>query len=52
MTHAVGTDGNFGLPGRGPICGKRFFPLDSLLWWGWVGEGCTSHLVPGLRPSR
>ena len=31
--------------------GKRFFPLDSLLWWGCVGEGCTSCGIPGLRPS-
>ena len=32
--------------------GKRFFPLDSLLWWDWVGGGCTSYGIPGLRPSH
>ena len=32
--------------------GKRFFPLDSLLWWGCVGGGCTSYGIPGLRPSQ
>ena len=31
--------------------GKSFFPLDSLLWWDWVGGGCTSYGIPGLRPS-
>ena len=25
---------------------------DPLLWWGGVGGGCTSHLIPGLRPSH
>ena len=44
--HFLGRNG-----GKNPR-GKRFFPLDSLLWWGCVGEGCTSHLVPGLRPPR
>ena len=32
--------------------GKRFFPLDSLLWWDYVGEGRTSYRIPGLRPSQ
>ena len=32
--------------------GQRFFPLDSLLWWGCVGGGCTSYGIPGLRPSQ
>ena len=44
--HFLGRNG-----GKNPR-GKRFFPLDSLLWWGGVGGGCTSHLLPGLRPSH
>ena len=43
--HFLGRNG-----GKNPR-GKRFFPLDSLLWWGCVGEGCTSCGIPGLRPS-
>ena len=60
--HAVGTGGEpwparagphfLGRNGGKNPRGKRFFPLDSLLWWGGVGGGCTSHLLPGLRPSQ
>ena len=59
--HAVGTGGEpwparpgphfLGRNGGKNPRGKRFFPLDSLLWWGCVGEGCTSCGIPGLRPS-
>ena len=64
MTHAVGTAGNLGLPGRGPISweemgertprGKRFFPLDSLLWWSCVGEAVplTGYLACGPPSER
>ena len=44
--HFLGRNG-----GKNPR-GKRFFPLDSLLWWGCVGGGCTSYGIPGLRPSQ
>ena len=44
--HFLGRNG-----GKNPR-GKRFFPLDSLLWWDWVGGGCTSYGIPGLRPSQ
>ncbi len=44
--HFLGRNG-----GKNPR-GKRFFPLDSLLWWGGVGGGCTSYGIPGLRPSQ
>ena len=44
--HFLGRNG-----GKNPR-GKRFFPLDSLLWWGCVGGGCTSDGIPGLRPSH
>ena len=44
--HFLGRNG-----GKNPR-GKRFFPLDSLLWWGGVGGGCTSYRIPGLRPSQ
>ena len=44
--HFLGRNG-----GKNPR-GKRFFPLDSLLWWGCVGGGCTSYGIPGLRPSH
>ena len=44
--HFLGRNG-----GKNPR-GKRFFPLDSLLWWVCGGGGCTSHLLPGLRPSQ
>ena len=44
--HFLGRNG-----GKNPR-GKRFFPLDSLLWWGCVGGGCTSDGIPGLRPSQ
>ena len=44
--HFLGRNG-----GKNPR-GKRFFPLDSLLWWGCVGGSCTSRWLPGLRPSQ
>ena len=44
--HFLGRNG-----GKNPR-GKRFFPLDSLLWWGGVGGSCTSRWLPGLRPSH
>ena len=44
--HFLGRNG-----GKNPR-GKRFFPLDSLLWWDYVGEGRTSYRIPGLRPSQ
>ena len=44
--HFLGRNG-----GKNPR-GKRFFPLDSLLWWGCVGGSCTSRWLPGLRPSH
>ena len=44
--HFLGRNG-----GKNPR-GKSFFPLDSLLWWGCVGGGCTSYGIPGLRPSQ
>ena len=60
MTHAVGTAGNLGLPGRGPISweemGERTpggggsspgTPFSG----GGCGGGCTSYEIPGLRPS-
>ena len=49
------------MPSRGPhflgrngerTPGRRFLPRDPLLWWGCGGGGCTSHLLPGLRPSH
>ena len=61
MTHAVGTAGNLGLPGRGPFLGKKWgkepqreevLPsgLPSLVEL--CGGGCTSYRIPGLRPSQ
>ena len=58
---AVGTAGNLGLPAGAPFLGKKWgkepqreevLPsgLPSLV--GVWGEGCTSHLLPGLRPSQ
>ena len=44
--HFLGRNG-----GKNPR-GQRFFPLDSLLWWGGVGGGRTSYGIPGLRPSQ
>ena len=44
--HFLGRNG-----GKNPR-GRRFLPRDPLLWWGCVGGGCTSFLVPGLRPPR
>ena len=44
--HFLGRNG-----GKNPR-GRRFLPRDPLLWWGCVGGGCTSFLVPGLRPSH
>ena len=32
--------------------GRTSSPRDPLLWWGCGGGGCTSHLLPGLRPSH
>ena len=43
--HFLGRNG-----GKNPR-GRRFLPRDPLLWWG-VWGGCTSHLLPGLRPSQ
>ena len=43
--HFLGRNG-----GKNPR-GRRFLPQDPLLWWGCVGEGCTSCGIPGLRPS-
>ena len=44
--HFLGRNG-----GKNPR-GRRFLPRDPLLWWGCGGGGCTSHLLPGLRPSH
>ena len=44
--HFLGRNG-----GKNPR-GRRFLPRDPLLWWGCGGGGCTSVLVPGLRPSQ
>ena len=44
--HFLGRNG-----GKNPR-GRRFLPRDPLLWWGCGGGGCTSHLLPGLRPSQ
>ena len=60
FTIAVGTAGNGGFPAGAPFLGKKWgkepqreevLPsgLPSLV--GWCGGGCTSFLVPGLRPS-
>ena len=59
---AVGTAGNLGLPGRGPISweemGERTpggggsspgTPFSGGIMW---GGGCTSYGIPGLRPSH
>ena len=44
--HFLGRNG-----GKNPR-GRRFLPRDPLLWWGYMRKGCTSHLLPGLRPSH
>ena len=58
---AVGTAGNLGLPSRGPISWEEMGERTpegrgSSLWTpfsgGCVGGDCTSHLLPGLRPSQ
>ena len=61
LPHAVGTGGNGGLPGRGPISWEEMgkepqreevLPsgLPSLV--GLCGGSCTSRWLPGLRPSH
>ncbi len=40
MTHAVGTDGNFGLPGRAPFLGKK-----------WGKEPQREEVLPSGLPS-
>ena len=60
--YAVGTAGNLGLPGRGPISweemgkeprGRRFLP-GTPLWWGCVGEAVllSWYLACGLQDQR
>ena len=59
--YAVGTAGNGACPAGAPFLGKKWGkeppgeevpPPGPPSLVGWCGGGCTSHLLPGLRPSQ